>query len=344
MQPSVTPTARHYENFPARGESYVQNQYFYQSYDNSNYKKEQNYNNKQEDTDYENLITEDDEPVDNLFSEREQKLLTMSIHDSWDIDRPFMSLANVGIYDWDTKKPPVVPDVFLSMDVIPPDDAWKKKNRTYMLEVYKKPPEIVIEIVSDTKKKEAGKKKIYADLGIKHYVIHDPGLHNGKNLLEVYLLKNDKYYKVRPKKGIYYFEDPGIGITLKKHVFHGQKETWLRWCFKNGKLLDLGKKLAELANKRAQLADKKAQLADKKAQEANKKAQLANKKAQEANKKAQEERERAQLADKKAQEERERSELVVKKFGQHLLSTGTSKNKIAELLGCPLADIEKMLG
>ena len=47
--------------------------------------------------DYDRLITEDDEPVDNLFSERQQKLLPDSLYASWNYTKPFLACANVGI-------------------------------------------------------------------------------------------------------------------------------------------------------------------------------------------------------------------------------------------------------
>jgi len=53
-----------------------------------------------------NLVTEDDEPVDNILSEKQQRLLAESLYESWtpppDEDapnepRPFWVSANVGI-------------------------------------------------------------------------------------------------------------------------------------------------------------------------------------------------------------------------------------------------------
>ena len=46
---------------------------------------------------FENLVTEDDTPVDNVFSEKQQILLTQTLYDSWSV-RPFVALANVGAY------------------------------------------------------------------------------------------------------------------------------------------------------------------------------------------------------------------------------------------------------
>lgn len=46
-------------------------------------------------------MTEDATPVDNLFSEKQQRLLTESMYSSWrgpGAERPFLALANVGMF------------------------------------------------------------------------------------------------------------------------------------------------------------------------------------------------------------------------------------------------------
>ena len=54
----------------------------------------------------ENLVTEDDQPVDNILSEKQQRLLTEPLYGSWSgSDQEgtpgycrFMALANVGLF------------------------------------------------------------------------------------------------------------------------------------------------------------------------------------------------------------------------------------------------------
>src|SRR5947209_16353917 len=84
----------------------------------------------------ENLVTEDDEPVDNLFSEKQQRLLTETLYNSWtppadaskpDGPRKFLAAANVGIFP-SLHQPPLVPDVFLSLDVTLPEN-WRDKSK-----------------------------------------------------------------------------------------------------------------------------------------------------------------------------------------------------------------------
>ncbi len=99
------------------------------------------------------LVTEDDTPVDNIFSEKQQRLLTESLYSSWpgpDGERPFLALANVGLF-YALTKAPLVPDVLLSLDVQAPADLWPKAHRSYFLWRYGKVPEVVIEVVSNRK-------------------------------------------------------------------------------------------------------------------------------------------------------------------------------------------------
>ena len=63
--------------------------------------------------DVEHLITEDDTPVDNLFSEKQQRLLTDPLYASWPgpgTDRPFLAMANVGLF-YSVERTPFVPDM-----------------------------------------------------------------------------------------------------------------------------------------------------------------------------------------------------------------------------------------
>lgn len=68
--------------------------------------------------DISHLITEDDTPVDNIFTEKQQRLLTSPLYDSWvgpGDGRKFVTFANVGLF-YTTNRPAVVPDALLSLD------------------------------------------------------------------------------------------------------------------------------------------------------------------------------------------------------------------------------------
>jgi len=78
------------------------------------------------------LITEDDTPVDNFFSEKQQRLLTEPLYSSWPgpgEDRPFLVAANVGVF-YSISEPAIVPDIFLSLDVRMAEDWWETRGRS----------------------------------------------------------------------------------------------------------------------------------------------------------------------------------------------------------------------
>ena len=65
--------------------------------------------------DLSHLITEDDTPVDNRYSERQMPLLTSSLFESWDEGKPFEALTNVGLFSKPDNESVVVPDFLLSL-------------------------------------------------------------------------------------------------------------------------------------------------------------------------------------------------------------------------------------
>jgi len=75
------------------------------------------------------LITEDDTPVDNVFSEKQQRLLTESLYNGWQTELDFVAFANVGLY-FSLGQDPIVPDMLLSTGVKVAEDVWKKYNRS----------------------------------------------------------------------------------------------------------------------------------------------------------------------------------------------------------------------
>jgi hypothetical protein len=70
------------------------------------------------------LVTEDDTPVDNFASEKQQRLLVGSLYSSLQ-NQTFLADANVGVYHTDLQ-PPIVPDIFLSLDAQVPEKWWEK--------------------------------------------------------------------------------------------------------------------------------------------------------------------------------------------------------------------------
>lgn len=112
------------------------------------------------------IVIEDDEPADNIYSEKIMRLLTEPLYSSWagprsadGQPRRWFASANVGVFAT-PELPPLVPDVLLSLDVaVHPDAPHDKKHNTYFVWVMGKPPDVVIEVVSNRKGHELSKRK-----------------------------------------------------------------------------------------------------------------------------------------------------------------------------------------
>lgn len=201
--------------------------------------------------DVEHLVTEDDTPVDNIFSEKQQRLLTESLYSSWagpGEGRPFLAAADVGVFASVRRTPPV-PDVFLSLDVEVAEDWWAKHNRCYMLWEFGKPPDVVIEIVSNLKGKEAGRKlREYARMRVTYYVIFDPLQQVQDKTLRVYTLRDGMYVETQAE----WLPLVGLGLTLWQGAYEGKEGEWLRWCDREGNVIPTGAERAEQEHQRAE--------------------------------------------------------------------------------------------
>ncbi len=216
------------------------------------------------DFDVSDVVTEDDAPLDNFPSEKAQRLLTEPLYTSWSGPPPldegadrrlFVAAANVGIFGT-LKEPPIVPDVLLSLDVEVQADMWKKENRTYFITEFGKSPDVVIEIVSNTKGHELDLKlRRYAWMRVAYYVVWDPGHCLSDVTLQVYELRQLRYELVER----HVFDAIGLGVTLWNGVFENVEGTWLRWCLPNGTLVPTG---AERADAEKHRADAEKQRAD----------------------------------------------------------------------------------
>jgi len=203
------------------------------------------------------LVTEDDEPVDNLFSAKQQRLLARALYSSWrplpseespDEPRPFIADANVGIF-YATHRPPLVPDFFLSLDVQVAKDWYEKRHRSYFVWEFGKAPEVVVEIVSNREGHELGSKlKDYAQVGVTYYVVYDPLEQLSQDVLRIYELYLGKRYRLRKDRQL---PDVGLQLTLWEGRFEAQAATWLRWCDAEGNLIPTGEERAKLEAERA---------------------------------------------------------------------------------------------
>jgi Uma2 family endonuclease len=223
------------------------------------------------------LITETEEPVDNLFSEKQMRLLTEPLYASWNPGRPFWVAANVGLYEALNAKA-VVPDVFLSLDTTS-EQAREFGSKCYFFWDHGKPPEVVIEIVSNTEGGELDRKLArYAKLHVDHYVIFDPFASLSSEPLQAYVLLAGSYEK-RPRAESFPTV-AGLRLRMWEGAYEGQNDRWLRWADEDGTVIATGAEQAKAESARAKAESTRAKT---EAERANSEAKRADAEASRAN-------------------------------------------------------------
>ncbi len=220
------------------------------------------------------IVTEDDTALDNFGSEKEQRLLTEPLYTSWkgpppspdpeagQAPRTFIVAANVGVFPR-PKDPAIVPDVFLSLDVEIAEDFWKKENRTYFLWEMGKPPDVVIEIVSNREGGElTTKRHKYARMRVPYYVVWDPQGLYGEPKLRTFMLQGDFYVAIETPS----FSTIGLSLVAWQGTFEVVETEWLRWADLDGNLILTGAERAEVERKRAENESKRADAAQERAE------------------------------------------------------------------------------
>lgn len=161
--------------------------------------------------DVSNLVTEDDTPVDNQFSEKQMRLLTESLHASWRPGFPFVAMANVGVYVA-LNRPAVVPDVLVTTHVKSLQDLMNKEHRAYFSWMFDgKVPDVVVEIVSNKKGGELDTKlRNYEHMGVAWYAVFDPAHYLSDEPLTVFRRTGEKY-NIHSQRSL---GDLGLGLSL----------------------------------------------------------------------------------------------------------------------------------
>jgi Putative restriction endonuclease len=227
--------------------------------------------------DISHLILEDEQPVDNFQSEKQQRLLVDPLYSSQVLPPPYVAAANVGIF-YAIQQDPIVPDAFLSLGVEMPNDWSQKQNRSYFVWEFGKVPEVCIEIVSNQKGNELkvsskhqtkkrrkavepddepkeSKKNTYARIGVPYYVVCDPlrqiqdATQMNGELLRVWLLNAGRYVELDPP---FWLDSIELGLMLWEGEFEGASGTWLRWCDRQQQPIPTGKERAEQERQRAE--------------------------------------------------------------------------------------------
>ncbi|MEZ4663202.1 MAG: Uma2 family endonuclease [Caldilineaceae bacterium] len=260
--------------------------------------------------DYSQIITEDDEPVDNLFSAKQQRLLVEPLYSTDYLPRPFLADANVGIFA-QVGVSAIVPDMFLSLDIEAPAEWWEKKHRSYFIWEYGKPPDVVVEVVSNKEGRELSRKlRDYARMGVSYYVVFDPQHLLQTDDLQVYELHAGQYL-ARPDELL---PRVNLALTIWEGPFEEAQAAWLRWCDMEDNLLLTG---IEQSAQERQRADDERQRADEARQRADEERQRADEERQRAEterQRAEEARHQAAAERQRADEERQRSERLAEKL------------------------------
>jgi hypothetical protein len=198
---------------------------------------------------YDDLVTEDHKPVDSILIEKLYRLLTHTLYASWSgpgAGRPFLVLANVGWF-YKEKTPAVVPDCLLSLDVTCPPELHVKQGHSYYQWQMGKPPDVIIEMVSDKRGGEDSfKRDLYANQGVPYYTIYDPEHHLARETLRTLELKGRSYRPTTPGP----WPKVGLGLRLWPGVFEGHQDIWLRWCDAEGEIIPTGEERAKFAEER----------------------------------------------------------------------------------------------
>ncbi|MCI0683704.1 MAG: Uma2 family endonuclease [Gemmataceae bacterium] len=213
------------------------------------------------------LITEDGAPVDGVYSEKQMRLLTQALYTSWKTERPFVAMANVGLF-YAVRKPAIVPDVMVSIDVELPADIHRKEGQSYFIWEYGKPPEAAIEVVSNRVGGELDDKPpIYALAGVLYYVVWDPRQLISNEALQCFVLRDRGYVRCGT-----WFDVLGLGVTVWTGRYEDMDNQWLRWCDESGSVLLTG---AEACDREKVRVDFEQQRADSERQRADSERQRA---------------------------------------------------------------------
>lgn len=167
----------------------------------------------------EELVIEDGKPIESIFAEKQYRLLTNPLYVSWKPEgHTFMALSNVGLF-YASKQPPLVPDVMLSLDVSLGQGLTSRENLSYFAWIIGKPPDVVIEFVSDRRGSEEDyKMEEYAKIGVRYYVIFDPQDRLKHGVLRALRLRDEDYQAMDPS----WLPRVGLGLKLWDGEFEGE--------------------------------------------------------------------------------------------------------------------------
>ncbi len=254
---------------------------------------------------YEDIIIDDDAPVDNFFVEKQYRLLTEPLNSNWHAPggQPFIAVSDVGLFAV-KNEPAIVPDAMLSIGVRY-GDFDERQNLSYFIWVMGKPPDVVIEIVSDLRGGEDDRKlKRYAQIGIPYYVIFDPDNYLKGGCLRSFELINGAYHRLPT----HFYSKVKLSLTLWRGKYEELNETWLRWCDESGIVIETGAETAVRERLRGDQEQRNAEQERRNAEHHRQNAEQERLRAEHHRQNAEQERLRAEQQQENAEQERRRAD------------------------------------
>ena len=204
------------------------------------------------------LPDSDDTPVDNELQNLIPNLLEAILAMAWPDRLDWFFGVDMGVY-YMPEKPAIVPDGFLSLGVerfIGEEGRlsyvfWEEDNIA---------PVLTLEVVSKTYGGEyERKKKIYADLGVRYYVIYRPNqnIKRRRQRLEIYQLVDGEYQLLEGNP--IWLPEIGLALGRERGMYLGREREWLYWYDADGRRLPTPEEKAEAAITMARQEEAKAE-------------------------------------------------------------------------------------
>ena len=115
----------------------------------------------------------------------------------------------------------------------------KKEDRSYFVWLYGKPPNLVVEIVSNKEGGELDRKMdIYQSIGVSYYAVHDPFRHLGQRELRLFQLVGGKYVELMDPTVL--MDEIGLGLVFWEGTYLDVDARWLRFVDREGRLIPTG--------------------------------------------------------------------------------------------------------
>jgi Uma2 family endonuclease len=219
------------------------------------------------------------------------------------------------------------PDVFVALNVP------KKERKSWVCWEEGKPPDVVIELLSEStaEKDKTQKKQIYQNwMHVTEYFWYDPF---DPADWAGFQLQGGSYVEILPNDQAQLISQVlDLALVRWQGAYCGVECTWLRWAYRNGALLPNREELAAQAQAEATQAQAEATQAQAEAAQAQVEAAQ-----------AQVEAAQAQAEAAQAQAEAAQAQAQIQQIVQNLAQTDMGLEQIAQVTGLAIAQIEAIL-